>query len=461
MPWMNVLVVGGGAREHALAWKVAESPLTMRLYVAPGNAGTAQLAGNVPIGEMDFVALVPWAREHAIDLAIIGPDDPLAAGIVDAFAAAGLRAFGPTAAAAAIEASKSWAKDLMAATGIPTAPYRVFDTAAAAHHYLDSPEAPVPLVVKADGLARGKGTFVCRTRREAHATVESLLVERALGAAGQRVVVEACLSGPEVSVFALSDGETVVPLGVACDYKRLGDGDTGPNTGGMGAYSPTRLVPPALMDEIEASVLRPAVRALAAAGRPYRGVLYAGLMLTDDGVQVLEFNARFGDPEAQVILPRLESDLGELALAAAEGRLPATPVRWRDQAAVGVVLASGGYPDEYRTGLPILGLEEGSRQPQAGTRGQGSGVQETASGPHIQVPAHPRPRAPASPEPLIFHAGTRYDADGKIVTAGGRVLTVVGLGTTLAAARAAAYERTAGIRFEGAHFRRDIALRET
>ncbi|HLH21028.1 MAG TPA: phosphoribosylamine--glycine ligase [Chloroflexota bacterium] len=417
----KILVVGGGAREHALLWKLAQSPTRPTLYCAPGNAGTAALAENVPIGAEDVSALVRWVAEHPVDLTIVGPEAPLVAGLADTLAARGLAVFGPSRAAAEIEASKAWAKDLMQRHGIPTARFVVATDRDAARRALDA--FGLPVVVKADGLAAGKGVTVAQTRAAAEAAIDACLVERAFGAAGERVLIEECLEGQELSVLAFADGQTVVPMVPARDYKRVGDDDTGPNTGGMGAYAPPALATPALMARVQREILEPTLAALAAAGRPYRGLLYAGLMLTADGPKVLEFNCRFGDPETQVVLPLLESDLVEVAQAVVQGHLDEIAVRWRDATCCGVVLAAGGYPGNYATGQPIQGLDA--------------------------LPA----------DVLVFHAGTRAAA-GQVVTAGGRVLTVTAVAPTLAAARARAYAGAAAIQFEGAHYRRDVAARE-
>ncbi len=428
-PAMKILVVGGGAREHALVWKLAQSPRRPALYCAPGNAGTAALAENVSIGAEDVPALAAWADEHRINLTIVGPEAPLVAGLADALAARGLAVFGPTQAAAQIEASKAWAKDLMQRHGIPTARCVVAVDREAARQALD--DFGLPVVVKADGLAAGKGVTVAQTRAEAEAAIDACLVERAFGAAGERVLIEECLTGRELSVLAFADGQTIVPMVPACDYKRVGDGDTGPNTGGMGAYAPPAMATPALMARVQREILEPTLAALAAEGRPYRGVLYAGLMLTADGPKVLEFNCRFGDPETQVVLPLLESDLVEVAEAVAQGRLDEITVRWRDAACCGVVLAAGGYPGSYATGQPITGLDK--------------------------VPT----------DVLVFHAGTKaplpnngVESATGIVTAGGRVLTVAAVAPTLAAARERVYAGVQAIHFEGAHYRRDVAARE-
>ncbi len=418
---MNILVVGSGGREHALVWKLAQSPHTTRLFCAPGNAGTARQAQNLPIAAEDIDALADWAAANAIDLALVGPEAPLTAGIVDAFRARGLTAFGPDRAAATIEGSKVWAKELMWRHGIPTASGACFDSYDKALRYLAEHEAPI--VVKADGLAAGKGVIVAQTQEEARTALAQIMQERAFGAAGDRVLIEECLTGTEVSLLALTDGETVLPMAPACDYKRVGDGDQGPNTGGMGAYSPPRFFTAEMAQEVTDTIIVPTVRAMAREGIRYRGVLYAGLMMTEGGPRVLEYNARFGDPETQVILPRLQNDLIDLALACSEGSLAGHTLAWDSDACCGVVLASGGYPGSYRTGLPITGLEA------------------------------------IDPAAMVFHAGTRLE-NGRTVTAGGRVLTVAAKGPTMAEARRRAYENTARIRFEGAHYRRDIAVRE-
>jgi phosphoribosylamine---glycine ligase len=425
---MRVLVIGSGAREHALCWAAARSPQCDALYCAPGNGGTAGLAENVPLDPMDFAACAAWAEGHRIDLTLVGPDDPLGGGIADVFAERGLRVFGPSAAAARIESSKAWAKNLMVHAGVPTARARQFDDRAGAETYLrerESAGAPYPVVVKADGLAAGKGVFIAEDGDAARAALDELLVARRLGAAGATAIIEEHLEGPELSIFALCDGERVISLAPARDYKRAYDRDTGPNTGGMGAYSPPGFVTPVLLSEIEFRVLRPTVAALAAAGAPFRGLLYAGLMLTRDGPQVLEFNARFGDPETQVVLPRLEGDFLALCTAVADGRLDQmSPPTWLPESAVGVVVASEGYPDAFTKGLEITGLEA------------------------------------LDPDILVFHAGTRRDQDGRLVTSGGRVLTLVARGGTVAAARERVYANVGRVRFEGARWRTDIAARE-
>ncbi len=421
---MRVLIIGSGAREHALAWAISRSSEVSALYCAPGNGGTAAIAQNIPLQIMDFAQCADWAAAYAIDLTIIGPDDPLGGGIVDAFQQRGLRAFGPTRAAARIESSKSWAKDLMQRHQVPTARSSSFDDIDAARRFLSSDDCHYPLVIKADGLAAGKGVSIVSTRQEAEAAIAALLVERRLGAAGSTILLEEFLEGREVSFFALSDGITMLPLAPACDYKRALDGDQGPNTGGMGAYSPPGFVDAALAEQIIQTILRPTIAAMAQEGCPFVGVLYAGLMLTRDGPKVLEFNARLGDPETQVMLPRLQSDLLALFMAACEQRLAAVSIEWAPEAACGVVLASTGYPDQYQTGFPISGLD--------------------------QLP----------PDILAFHAGTKLTEEGHLLTSGGRVMTLVALGQNIAAARRHVYEQIERVQFQGRRYRRDIAARE-
>jgi len=414
---VNILVIGGGGREHAIAWKLSRSGRNPRLFVAPGNAGTAAIATNLPVKADDVDGLAMAARDHHVDLAIVGPDGALAAGVVDRFRDAGLPAFGPLRAAARLEWSKSFAKQVMAEVGVPTAAFRVFDDAASARAYVR--EHGAPTVVKADGLALGKGVVVARTVEEALAAVDDMMVRRVFGAAGDRVVIEEALSGQEVSVFCFTDGQSSSPLVAACDYKRVFDGDRGPNTGGMGGYSPPPFWSAELERKVQERCIRPVLAALAKAGTPYTGVLYGGLMLTADGPRVIEFNARFGDPESQLILPRLENDLIDVVEAVVAGKVSSLRLRW-SKATVGVVIASGGYPGDYPTGLPIAGLDHAA---------------EVAT---------------------VFHAGTARKGDA-IVTAGGRVLIVVGQGEDLAEARALAYEGAARISFANAHYRRDIA----
>lgn len=430
---MRVLVVGGGAREHAILWKLAQSPRRPRLFAAPGNAGTAALAENLPIAAEDVDALAAAARDYAVDLTIVGPETPLVLGIADRFRAEGLRLFGPTAAAARIEGSKSFAKQLMRDAGVPTAPFAVFDDPAEARAYVRSRGAPI--VVKADGLAAGKGVVVAQTQDEALAAVNAAMTDGAFGEAGRRVVIEDCLTGQEVSVFCFTDGAHATPLAAACDYKRVFDGDRGPNTGGMGGYSPSPWWDAALERRIRETCIEPVIRQLARQGAPYVGALYGGLMLTADGPAVIEFNARLGDPEAELILPRLETDLLDIVDAALDGGLSALDLRWSADCAVGVVLASGGYPGPYETGFPIAGLRE------------------------------------AAESALVFHAGTaarqpsksagsaRQSAESEtaVVSAGGRVLTLVGCAPTMDGARAKAYAAANAANFPGKQFRSDVA----
>jgi phosphoribosylamine--glycine ligase len=426
---MKVLVVGGGGREHALCWKIARSPLVDRLYCAPGNGGTAEVAENLDIGAGDLRELYKFAKQEKVDLTVVGPEGPLAAGIVDAFEQGGLRIFGPSARAARLESSKVFAKNLMRKHALPTAEFKVFTRADEARSYLR--QAYYPLVVKADGLAQGKGVTVCAAAADALDAVERLMEKKELGEAGTRIVVEEALRGEEVSVFALTDARAILVLEDARDHKRLKDGDEGPNTGGMGAYSPSGLVSEAELRKIESKILVPAVHAMKREDHPYRGVLYAGLMLTPTGPRVLEFNVRFGDPECQALLPRLKSDLVPLFLGTIDGSLEEKEVEWDPRHSVTVVMASAGYPGTPRTGVPIFGIE----------------------------------KARALPDVLVFHAGTRRDPPkgpgiGRWFTTGGRVLAVTALGETREEARRRAYEAVREIKFEGAHYRRDIGAQK-
>jgi len=421
---MNVLIIGGGGREHALAWKAAQSPLADCVYVAPGNAGTAGEAGveNVSIAAEDIAGLVAFAREKQVGLTIVGPEAPLVAGVVDAFRDAGLKCFGPSRTAAELEGSKAFSKDFLARHRIPTADYRTFTEVEAATDYIRRQGAPI--VVKADGLAAGKGVVVALTEEEAIAAVQDMLAEGTFGAAGSQVVVEECLQGEEASFIVMVDGEHVLPLATSQDHKARDDGDTGPNTGGMGAYSPAPVVTPELHRQIMTQVIEPTVRGLAADGRPYTGFLYAGLMIGADGVpKVLEYNCRFGDPETQPIMMRLRSDLVELCLAAIDGRLGQVKADWDPRAALGVVMAAGGYPGSYRKGDPIEGLME-------------------------EYP----------PDAKIFHAGTA-SKDGEVVTNGGRVLCACALGDTVAEAQERAYQLVRTVRWSAMFYRTDIGHR--
>lgn len=418
---LRILVVGSGGREHALVWKLAQSPRAERIYCAPGNAGIEQQAECVPIPVTALAALADFAEQQQIGLTVVGPEAPLAAGIVDEFKRRGLRIFGPDRGAALLESSKIWCKQLLANYGIPSGSFVPLSTADEALSYVEVLDPPV--VVKADGLAAGKGVTIAQSVEAAKAAIRSAMVEGAFGEAGKRVIVEEYLSGPEVTVEALSDGKDLYPLPSAQDHKRIFDNDQGPNTGGMGCYSPVPVLTPELYEQAMDTIMRPTVRAMAAEGRPYVGCLYGGLVLTDTGPQVMEFNCRFGDPESQVILPALDADLVDLLEAAVDGALPGGGQKQKGAAAC-VVMASGGYPGEYRTGKVIGGLDEAGKRSDA----------------------------------IVFHAGTKRD-NGSVVTAGGRVFGVTGLGETLPAAIDAAYAAVSEISFEGAHYRRDIGRR--
>ena len=417
---MKVLVVGGGGREHALCWSLAASPLCEALYCAPGNAGIAAEAKCVSIAAEDVDGLVGFAKETGIDLVVVGPEAPLVAGLVDRLAAAGIKAFGPTAAAAELEGSKAFMKDFCRRHGIPTAAYAQFGDAGAAKAYVA--ERGAPIVVKADGLAAGKGVVVAATEAEAAAAIDAALTERRFGGAGERIIVEECLVGREVSAFALVDGRHALLLATAQDYKRAHDGDAGPNTGGMGAMSPAPDIDTALEKRVLADIIEPTVRGLAAEGRPYVGVLYAGLILTADGPKLLEYNVRLGDPECQVLMPRLMSDPLPAFLAAADGALDTFDLRWRDAAAVCVVMAARGYPGPYRKGTAIRGLD----------------------------------RAASDESVVVFHAGTRAGPDGGVLADGGRVLGVTATGADLAEARTRAYAAVDRIDWPEGFCRRDI-----
>lgn len=419
---MKVLVVGQGGREHALVWKLAQADSVSRVYCAPGNAGISEDSTLVPIEGSDVEALVSFAITESIDLTVVGPEAPLVDGLVDAFQNAGLRAFGPSQGAAALEGSKAFAKEIMRRGNVPTAEYSVFDSPTAAIQFLDEREEQ-PWVIKADGLAAGKGVIVCQTRPEARSAVNEIMVDETFGNAGARLVIEECLVGEEASILALVDGNTIVPLETSQDHKPAGDGDTGPNTGGMGAYSPAPLVTPELMDEIEQRVLIPTVHSMKLEGCPFHGLLYAGLMITSQGPKVLEFNVRFGDPEAQPILLRLKSDLGLVLSAAADGQLDDFgPLTWDPRPAVCVVMASHGYPGSYDKGHPIRGINE----------------------------------ANALSDVQVFHAGTARLGDD-VVSHGGRVLGVTAVGEDITDAKRRAYEGVKCIRWDGAWCRTDIS----
>jgi phosphoribosylamine--glycine ligase len=418
---MKVLVIGGGGREHALAWKLAQSPKVAKVFVAPGNAGTAREDGLLNVDVTAIPELVRFAQAEQVSLTVVGPEAPLAGGVVDAFCAAGLKIFGPTRAAAQLESSKDFAKAFMTRHGIPTAAYASFVDPSAAHAYVD--EHGAPIVIKADGLAAGKGVVVATTAAEAHAAVDAMLGDRRLGDAGARVVIEECLAGEEASFIVMADGEHVLPLASSQDHKRLLDGDGGPNTGGMGAYSPAPIVTPAVHARIMREIIGPAILGMAAEDTPYTGFLYAGVMIDTTGApRTLEFNCRLGDPETQPIMMRLKSDLVDLVQHALEGKLDAIDAEWDRRVALGVVLAAAGYPDKPRKGDAISGLD-GSED-----------------------------------ESKIFHAGTALAGEA-IVTSGGRVLCVTALGETVRQAQRTAYAAVSGIRFEGMQYRKDIGYR--
>ncbi|MBL6080133.1 phosphoribosylamine--glycine ligase [Belnapia sp. T18] len=420
---MKVLVVGGGGREHALCWAIARSPKLAKLWCAPGNAGIATVAECLPVGAEDVSGLVAAARERAVDLVVVGPEAPLTLGLADALAAAGIKVFGPSQAAAALEGSKTFTKQVADAAGVPTAAWARFEDAAAARAYVRDRGAPI--VVKADGLAAGKGVVVAASVAEAEAAIADIMESRIHGAAGASVVIEECLIGEEISFFALCDGERAVALGAAQDHKRVGDGDTGPNTGGMGAYSPPPAFTPALEAEAMERIVRPSLAEMARRGTPFRGVLFAGLMLTAAGPKLIEFNVRFGDPECQALMVRLRSDLLAALLAAAEGRLGEVALEWDARPSLCVVMAAEGYPGAYRRGTTIRGLD----------------------------------RAAAVPGVLVFHAGTVPGPEGAVLANGGRVLGVTAVGETVRAARDAAYQAADAIDWPEGFCRRDIAYR--
>ncbi len=419
---MKILVIGSGGREHALVWKLASSPRVSKLYCAPGNAGISQQATCVPIAATDLSGLKTFAEQEVVDLTVVGPEAPLALGIADLFRESKLKVFGPTRNAAKIESSKAFAKNLMMRQRIPTAEARTFESVQTALDYLE--RCSLPIVVKADGLAQGKGVVVARNAQDAKDAVVNMLEHGAFGDAGKRVVIEECLEGEELTLMAFADGKTVVPMLAAQDHKRLGEGDTGPNTGGMGAYAPAPVATPALRYAIMRNVLHPAIEGLSRVGSPFYGVLYAGLMVKDGTPYVLEFNARFGDPETQVVLPLLKTDLAEVLEAVVEHRLDQVHLEWSEESAVCVVLALGGYPGKYAQGLPIDGLPDASDRDRV----------------------------------AVFHAGTAWSGQD-VVTAGGRVLGVTAWGSSLRAAHDRAYEAGKGITFEGQYFRTDIAAR--
>lgn len=416
---MRTLLIGSGAREHAIAEKLAQSPLISELFIAPGNAGTASVGENVPIAATDIDALLAFAIDKSIEFTVVGPEDPLALGIVDTFQDEGLLVFGPAKEAAQLESSKVFSKDIMLKAGVPTGLAKSFTSFNEAKCHVEANQ--MPIVIKADGLAAGKGVIVAATKDDAIDALERVLVTKEFGSAGDTVLVEECLTGQEISVFAFIDGEYVSPMIAACDYKRIGEGDIGPNTGGMGSYSPPRQWDASLEQAVLNEVMQPIATAMCERGTPYVGALYAGLMLTKDGPKVIEFNCRLGDPETQVVLPRLKTDLAEAMLMTARGQLGDLKLEWDERACVGVVLASGGYPGSYDTGFSINGL---------------ANVEQDA---------------------YVYHAGTKPSDEGPL-TSGGRVLTVSAQGNTLQDARFKAYENVSRISFEGAVFRRDIAL---
>ena len=417
---MKILIVGGGGREHAIAWKLAKSPKVEKMYCAPGNAGIAEVAECVNIGVMEFDKLVAFAKEHEIDLTVVAPDDPLAAGAVDAFEAAGLRAFGPRANAAILEGSKAFSKDLMKKYGIPTAAYETFNDPEKALAYLET--AKMPIVLKADGLALGKGVLICKDLEEAKAGVRTLMLDKQFGSAGDEIVIEEFMTGREVSVLSFVDGKTIRIMTSAQDHKRAKDGDQGLNTGGMGTFSPSPFYTPEVDAFCKEHIYQKTVDAMKAEGREFKGIIFFGLMLTADGPKVLEYNARFGDPETQVVLPRMKNDLVDLFEACIDGTLDQIDLEFEDNAAVCVVLASAGYPEHYEKGFEIRGLENFKDR---------EGY-------------------------YVFHAGSKFDEQGRVVTNGGRVLGVTATGTNLKEARANAYKATEWIDFDNKYMRHDI-----
>jgi len=444
---MNVLVIGSGAREHAIVWKLAQSSRVQDIFIAPGNGGTAFLGRNLDVQPNDILGLAAAARNNNVELTIVGPEVPLSLGLVDAFQRQHFRVFGPTQAAARIEWSKSFAKDLMVRHGIPCATSASFEDHATAQEYLY--RVGTPVVIKADGLAAGKGVLICHTPEEAESALDAILVKHTFGAAGSRVVIEEYLEGPEVTLMAFTDGEACVPMVPASDYKRIYDGDLGPNTGGMGSYSPPPFFGREQIEYVQRAVLDPALRALREEGAPFVGVLYAGLMLTADGPKVLEFNSRFGDPETQVVLPRLKTDLLDVFLACVNGNLGSLHITWDEQPCVGVVMASEGYPGKYETGFAITGLDQlddGVRVFHAGTETQkmqsNSGLRRLWAS---DLPS-------TSMEQLL---------SGNVLTSGGRVLSVVTCAPTLEAARRKVYANIDRIQFTGAYYRKDIGIPAT
>jgi phosphoribosylamine--glycine ligase len=419
---LRILVVGGGGREHSLVWKIAQSPKAEKVFAAPGNGGTAAIAENLNLRPTDIEGLGKVAKEKGIDLVVVGPEAPLASGIVDHFDRLGIPVFGPTKAATQIESSKIFARNLMDKYGIPCPKGAIFSSYSEAHEYLRKQRAPV--VIKADGLAAGKGVIIASSVDEAHKALSDIMEAKVFGSAGDRVLIDEYVSGREVSLIAFTDGKTISPMVPACDYKKIGDNDQGPNTGGMGSYSPPGFFSAQMAKKVTKDVLLPIVKAMAEEGFVYRGVLYAGLMIVDGEPVVLEFNARFGDPETQVILPLLKTDLVDILMAVVQGNLERLKIEWSPEACVGVVVASRGYPGSYETGFPIRGIDSVDK------------------------------------DVLVFHAGTRSGSDRVIYTDGGRVLAVVGVGQDMAEAREKVYHNISSIYFEGCYYRKDIALRE-
>jgi len=419
---VKVLVVGGGGREHAIVWKISQSPKVSKIYCAPGNGGISDIAECVDISATDIDSMVRFAKDNQIDLTVVAPDDPLALGMVDALEAEGLKAFGPTKKAARIESSKIFAKRLMKKYNIPTAEYEVFDDYEKAAEYLKTAE--YPLVIKADGLALGKGVIIAENKEKAEEGLKAIMVEKIFGSSGNRVVIEEFLTGTEVSVLAFTDGKTIIPMVSSQDHKRAYDGDMGPNTGGMGTFSPSRVYTPDIAKEVKKTIMEPTIRAMNQEGCPFKGVLYFGLILTEKGAKVLEYNARFGDPETQVILPRLKTDLVDIFLAIIDEKLDKIDIQWENNAAVCVILASGGYPGNYKKGYEISGLEALEN----------------------------------SPDTLVFHAGT-IKKNGKYYTNGGRVLGITAIASDLDKAVTKAYEKVKLVSFTDMHYRTDIGKR--
>jgi phosphoribosylamine--glycine ligase len=419
---LKILVVGGGGREHTLVWKIVQSPRVEKVFAAPGNAGTAAIAENLDLRPTDIEGLGKAAKEKGIDLVVVGPEAPLASGIVDYFNSLGVPIFGPTKAATQVESSKVFARNLMEKYGIPCPKGAIFSSYSNAREYLREQHPPV--VIKADGLAAGKGVIIAGSLAEAHKALGDIMEAKIFGSAGDRVIIDKYISGREVSLIAFADGKTVSPMVPACDYKKIGDNDKGSNTGGMGSYSPPGFFSAGMTEKVTKDILLPAVQAMAKEGMLYKGVLYVGLMIVDGEPVVLEFNARFGDPETQVVLPLLKTDLVDILMAVVQGNLDRVKIEWSPEACVGVVMASGGYPGSYKTGFPIRGIDSVDK------------------------------------DVLVFHAGTKLGDDGIIYTDGGRVLTVVGVGKDMAEAREKVYRNIPNIYFEGCHYRKDIALRE-